>query len=279
VNIETQLIFFFSAIGAFNSTILSIYFLFFTRSKQPSNYFLGSLLVALSIRIWKSIFFYFNPELSKIYLQIGLTACFFIGPLLYLYVKYKLKDSNRILKQDLYILLLLVFLTIVIGYTYPYTKYPELWGLYFYKAINYIWLLFLILTGILCKEILLKGIDKKKKLAYHEIWIVSVFCGVFLIWIAYFTSSYTSYIIGALSFSFVLYLSILLIFYKRKTSFTITEKKEKYANKKISTEEAQHLLRKIEAVLKEEHLYIDPNLTLVQLSKKIHVRSHLISQL
>ncbi len=279
MNLDTQLIFFFSALGAFNSTILSVYFLFFEKPKQQSNYFLGGLLVVLSIRIWKSIFFYFNPDLSKTYLQIGLTACLFIGPLLYLYVKAKLQDSNRILKQNLYILLLLVFLSIVIGYVYPYTKYPDLWGQYFYKAINYIWLLFLILTGILCRDLLKKIGHKEKRLDYHEIWIVSVFCGVFLIWLAYFTSSYTSYIIGALSFSFVLYLSILLIFYKRKTSFISTEKKEKYANKKISDNEAQLLLSKIETVLKEEHLYNDPNLTLTQLSKKIHVRPHVISQL
>jgi len=279
LNLETQLIFFFSALGVFNSTILSIYFLFFAKPKLLSNYLLGGLLVVLSIRIWKSIFFYFNPDLSKVYLQIGLTACLFIGPLLYFYVKSKLQDPKRVLKQTLFLLLPFVVLALVFGWIYPYTKYPELWGLYFYKVINYVWLLFLILTGILCKGLLNKIVNKEKRLDYHEIWIVSVFCGVFLIWIAYFTSSYTSYIIGALSFSFVLYLTILLIFYKRKTGFTITEKKEKYASKKINEEEEEELLSKIETVLKEEQLYKDPNLTLTQLSKKIHVRSHLISQL
>ena len=279
MNLNSQLIFFFSALGAFNSTILSVYFLFFAKPKQLSNYFLGGLLVALSIRIWKSIFFYFNPDLSKIYLQIGLTACFFIGPLLYFYVKAKLQDSKRVLKQTLYLLLPLVVLVIIFGLVFPYSKYSDLWGQYFYKVINYVWLLFLILTGYLCRDLLKKIVDKGKRLDYHEIWIASVFFGVFLIWLAYFTSSYTSYIIGALSFSFVLYLSILLIFYKRKTSFISIEKKEKYANKKISTEEAQHLLRKIEVVLENELLYKDPNLTLSQLSKKIHVRSHLVSQL
>jgi len=279
VNLETQLIFFFSALGAFNSTILSVYFLFFAKPKQLSNYFLGGLLVVLSIRIWKSIFFYFNPDLSKVYLQIGLTACFFIGPFLYFYVKAKLQDPKRVLNQSLYILLPFIVLALIFGWVYPYTKNPDLWGLYFYKVINYQWLLFIILTGILCKGLLKKIGNKKKRLDYHEIWIASVFCGVFLIWLAYFTSSYTSYIIGALSFSFVLYLSILLIFYKRKTSFTITEKKEKYASKKINEEEAQLLLDKIETVLKEEQLYKDPNLTLTQLSKKINIRSHIISQL
>jgi len=279
VNLETQLIFFFSALGAFNSTILSVYFLFFAKPKQLSNYFLGGLLVVLSIRIWKSIFFYFNPDLSKTYLQIGLTACLFIGPLLYFYVKSKLQDPKRVLNQALYLLLPFVVLSLVFGLLYPYTKYPDLWGLYFYKVINYIWLLFLILTGLLCAPLFKKIGNKKQQFDYHEIWIFSVFCGVFLIWLAYFTSSYTSYIIGALSFSFVLYLTILLIFYKRKTSFTITEKKEKYASNKINEEEAQLLLSNIETVLKEEHLYKDPNLTLTQLSKKIHVRSHLVSQL
>ena len=279
MNLETQLIFFFSALGAFNSTILSIYFLFFAKPKQLSNYFLGGLLVVLSIRIWKSIFFYFNPDLSKTFLQIGLTACFFIGPFLYLYVKAKLDDPKRVLNQSLYLLVPFIILVLILGWMYPYTQYAEIWGLYFYKVINYQWLLFLILTGIVCRDLFKKLVKKEKRLNYQEIWIVSVFSGVFLIWLAYFTSSYTSYIIGALSFSFVLYLSILLIFYKKKTDYISTEKKEKYADKKINNEEALHLLSKIETVLKGEQLYKDPNLTLTQLSKLIHVRAHVLSQL
>ena len=82
-----ELLFFFSALGAFNGLLLSFYFLFFAKSKHISNYFLGTLLLAMSIRIGKSVFYFFNPDLGREFLQIGISACAFIGPSLYFYIK------------------------------------------------------------------------------------------------------------------------------------------------------------------------------------------------
>ena len=86
MNIGKELLFFFSALGAFNGLILSLYFSFFNSKKYLCNYFLGALLFALSVRIGKSVFVYFDGTLPKIYLQIGLSACFFIGPFLYCFL-------------------------------------------------------------------------------------------------------------------------------------------------------------------------------------------------
>ncbi|SFS54115.1 Helix-turn-helix domain-containing protein [Zhouia amylolytica] len=274
--LDNQFIFFFSALGAFNSLLLSIYFFVLGKPRQVSNYFLGGLLFVLSIRIWKSVFFYFNPELSKVYLQIGLSACFLIGPFLYLYVKAMVSPIKSIGFKDLLLLGLLAIFITVIGVLYPYASYPELWGGYFYKAINYQWFLFIVASVFLFRNQF--SILIKKELSYQEVWVVSVISGVFIIWVAYYTSYYTSYIIGAISFSFVLYLSILLIYNKRKKSFKLEEKKEKYANQKIDEETANKLINEIDAVLRTEALYRNPNLTLVQLAKKLHMRPHIISQ-
>ncbi|ETN95877.1 helix-turn-helix domain-containing protein [Zhouia amylolytica] len=178
--------------------------------------------------------------------------------------------------KDLLLLGLLAIFITVIGVLYPYGSYPELWGGYFYKAINYQWFLFIVASVFLFRNQFSKLI--KKELSYQEVWVVSVISGVFIIWVAYYTSYYTSYIIGAISFSFVLYLSILLIYNKRKKSFKLEEKKEKYANQKIDEETANKLINEIDAVLRTEALYRNSNLTLVQLAKKLHMRPHIISQ-
>lgn len=279
MNLDNQLIFFFSALGAFNSVVLSIYFLFFDKKKSKSNYFLGALLAVLSIRVWKSLFFYFNPDLSKIYLQIGLSACFFIGPFLYFYIKSKTQDFEKLNK--FFYIQISVYLLIVlgIGFLYPYEKNTELWGNYFYKIINYQWLLYIILSVFLLRTSLQKITSKKEKLAYDEVWSLSVFFGVSIIWIAYYTAAYTSYISGALSFSFAFYLSGLLIFYKRKKDFIVTVKKEKYANIHIDKSEVIQHLEKIKLTINEEQLYKNPNLTLPILAKKLNIRPQLLSQL
>ncbi|WP_185152680.1 helix-turn-helix domain-containing protein [Fulvivirga aurantia] len=170
-------------------------------------------------------------------------------------------------------------LVIIIGFIYPYATYPELWGGAFYKIINYQWLGFIILSSLALKQTFQKAIAKNQKLSYHDIWLLSVFFGVTIIWLAYFTASYTSYALGALSFSFALYLSVLLLIYKRKQSFVSVEKKEKYASSKIASDEATDLLKKLDQTLTEHKLYTNPNLTLSQLASALKVKPHLLSQL
>lgn len=62
-----------------------IYF-HFERPKLWLNVIFGLMLFMLCIRIEKSIFHVFM-DLDKIYLQIGLSACIMVGPLMFLYVK------------------------------------------------------------------------------------------------------------------------------------------------------------------------------------------------
>jgi len=253
--------------------------LFFAKPINKSNFFLGALLAVLSIRVWKSLFFYYNPELSKNYLQIGLSACFFIGPFLYFYIKskiYEFKESNRFYYVQFSFLLIII---LSVGFLYPYQKNVDLWINYFYYVINFQWLAYIMISAFLLKNIFQKLLTTKQKLNYDETWLISIFFGVLIIWLAYFTASYTSYITGALSFSFVFYLSGLLLFYKRKKEFVISVRKEKYANIQIEENEVNQLLEKIESVINKEELFKNSNLTLPILAKRINIRPQLLSQL
>lgn len=278
MNLEQTLLFFFSGLGVFNGALLCIYFLFFAKPKKASNYFLGALLAFLSIRIGKSLFFYFNPELSKIFLQIGLSACFLLGPFLFLYCKAMRSGNRRISNID-YVHISILFLVILLfGIAYPYSENIELW----YKntrIIYYQWFCYIVATSFYLVNPFKKMFSRKQKLDYDEIWSLSVFVGIFLIWLAYFTSEYTSYILGAFAFSFVLYLSILLLYFQRKKKFTISEKKEKYASSNIEEDEAEALVTKLTNVVTENKLYKNPNLTMPALAKKLHIRPQLLSQL
>lgn len=279
MNLERTLLFFFSGLGAFNGIILCLYFLFFAKPKKASNYFLGALLAFLSIRIGKSLFFYFNPELSKIFLQIGLSACFLIGPFLYFYIKSKQSSEKKVHYID-YIHIAILFLIIIIfGIAYPYSENFELWRNYVYRIINYQWFCYIVAASFFLVNPFKKMFFRKQKLDYDEIWSISVFLGIFFIWLAYFTSEYTSYILGAFTFSFVLYLSILLLYYQRKKKFTISEKKEKYASNTIEEDEVQLLLAKLTDTVITDELYKNPNLTMPALAKVLHIRPQLLSQL
>jgi hypothetical protein len=62
----SKVLFFVSALGAFNGLILSIYFFFFSAKRRLSNYMFAALLLVLSIRIAKSVALLFVYGLPKI---------------------------------------------------------------------------------------------------------------------------------------------------------------------------------------------------------------------
>ena len=80
MELNRELLFFFSALGAFNGVVLGLYFLFFIKTKHIANRFFGVFLLMLSIRVGKSVFFYFNRDLSFHYLQLGTNRLFFYRP-------------------------------------------------------------------------------------------------------------------------------------------------------------------------------------------------------
>ncbi len=132
-----KVLFFFSALGAFNGLILGIYFIFFTSRKHLSDYFLGALLLVLSIRIGKSVAYFFDYNLPKIYLQIGLTACFFIGPFLYFFIKSEINQIKNLPKSWIWQLVFWFFIIVLVGAIYPYASFPPLWGCMFDKNLFY----------------------------------------------------------------------------------------------------------------------------------------------
>lgn len=273
MNFENQIIFFFSALGAFNGFLLSLYFAISSEKKKFSNYFLALLLLMLSIRIIKSVFFYFNPQLSNIFIQSGLSACILIGPFLFLYLKTYTTKEN--VDWKVHILPFLIGIT-VLGILYPYVEHQTVWSKWIVKGIYIQWLVYILLSFRFIKPVIQK-FKTKEQLKNIDIWLLSIYCGVSIIWVAYSIGAYTSYIVGALSFSFVLYLVVLLIIFKNNKQTTFFEEKEKYQNKDIEKD----MLEKIETGLStivDKELFLDPDITLQKMAKELNVTKHILSQ-
>ena len=277
-----ELLFFFSALGVFNGLILGVYFFFFTRKKYLTNYFLGALLFALSIRIGKSVFIYFNPTLPKTYLQIGLTACFFIGPFLYYFLKSAVSEINVMPRSWKFTLLFWALLIVSVGVVYPYEYYPELWIHYFIRIIYFQWFVYIVVSGFLIKKILTKILNRKHKTTPSETWFGMLFLGNFLLFFFYFLAIMrapaASYISGAVVFSFILYLIISILLYRKKTDDLFLLNGPKSSGKKIDSAEATILSEKLEKIMLEKEWYKNSNLTLQDLSKELNISSHQLSQ-
>ena len=268
-----QILFFFSAIGAFNGFILSLYFAFNAKKKQFSNYFLSLLLLVLSIRIIKSVFFYFNPQLSNIFIQIGLSACILIGPFLFLYLKSQ--TNNEKVNWIIHIIPYLIGIT-VLGIVYPYIDHAAIWSKWIVKGIYIQWLVYITFSTKYILPIFHK-LKKKENLTKMNVWLLSIYFGVAFIWLAYSIAAYTSYIVGALSFTFILYLIVLLLVFKNSQSSTFFQEKEKYKNKDLDAFTIGSIKQKILLIAKKE-LFLNPNLTLDETAKELKISKHQLSQ-
>lgn len=279
MQLDQNLLFFFSALGAFNGFCLGIYFLLVAKPKHISSRFLGIMLLMLSVRTGKSVVFYFNPDLAFDFLQFGLTACFFIGPFLYFYVKSMTGQADQIRKGWKYHIGILFPLILILGYFYPFEKNIYLWRPYIIYGIYVQWFIYIVASGWSIRRLLLKTITQPKQIKSKDIWLLSVFLGNLIIWAAYFFTNITYYIVGALTFSFLFYLLALLLFLGKKKNQNLFIPEQKYNLKKIDSTEASPMLERLRTLMDTEAPYTNPNLKSSDVAKAISISVHQLSQL
>jgi AraC-like DNA-binding protein len=277
MNSSNAVLFFISTLGWFNGLILSLYFLFFIKNNTLSNSLLGFLLLCLSLRISKSVVWYFNPKLPVIFIQLGLCVCLFIGPLLIIYIRKALQQSKSLNKYELGLLIFTAIAAITM--ILFYADDLNLWKKYFIVSIYAQWFLCVIIAGFPLINIF-KNLRKQGLKLFHK-WILIVYLSnlavVTFYIISYFKIFSLAYISGAIAFSFILYFNFLIIFYRKKTGdlFQI----EKYQNKRFEEPKAQVLIQKLHETIQKQEIYTDSNLKLNDLAMHMGIPPHQLSQL
>jgi len=274
-----ELLFFFSALGAFNGIVLSLYFLFYVKSQHVSNKFLGAFLLMLSIRIGKSVFFYFNPELSFHYLQFGLTACFFIGPFLFFYIKSVIQPESNINTTWKYHIAILLPIILIVGYVYPFKNNIDLWRPYIIKTIYLQWFVYLIASIYVIRPRIKALFNSTQKITQLDIWLFSILIGNLALLLAYYFTSFINYISGALTFSFLLYLLLLFLLFGKNRNLVLLHKKHRYIDKKMHDSQASDLIKQLGIIMAREEIYKNPNLKSSDVAKELDLSIHQFSQL
>lgn len=280
--ISSQILFLFSALGAVNGVMLAAYFFFSARratwQQGLSNVFLGLLLLAISVRTGKSTIYYFYPDTALWFIQFGLSACLLIGPLTYLYVHFHLAErQQKPAARWWYLHLALPLGLIFIGVLFPYSQHPQIWR-QLIGGINKYWLLCLLMAGWQLwrsRRLFLEGNEGSTR---QTVLLLGVYLSSCLILIAYMSTHLTSYIVGALSFTFTVHITVMTFILLREEKAVLAEKKEKYQNRKLADDEAQQLLASLNQAMHEQQLFLNSNLSLAMLARKTGHSQILISQ-
>jgi len=279
IEFDTYLLFFFSALGVLNGLVLTIYFLFLAKPWHISNGFFAALLLVLTIRIGKSIFYHFNGELSEAYIQIGISACFFIGPLLYLYCHSILRPDGPVRKYWKPHLVVLAIAIGFVGFYFPYRANFKLWQDILMNSIYLQWTVYMLLSAMVLRPILVKKFSSKEKLPSVYSWLINVYVGVFLILISYLTGYYTSYIAGALTFSVITYFVLLFFILNKNNKSVLYLNSIQKEKQRIAKPKADILLFRLTELMGKDKLYLNPNLKSEEVARKLGVSVHQLSKL
>ncbi|MGB3464934.1 MAG: helix-turn-helix domain-containing protein [Cyclobacteriaceae bacterium] len=263
-----SILFLLAGIGVVNGIFTSIY-LFINRSAGITDLYFAGLIMMLSIRIAKSIFYYFNREADLLILQIGLSACIFIGPFFYLYMRSIYRKVSQWHSKEIILLLTLLIVITLTGIIYPYRIYPDLWNSLIIKGIYLIWSGFTI-AGI---YLFIKISKKRDQYTDNFFFLVIVVAAMVFITITYHLALYAgiTYIWGSLIFSATFYAMVIRLFIGRRP-VTPNFNKEPVEN-------GAEILLAVDLLVQREQLYKEKGMKLDQLARKAGISRNILSRI
>lgn len=268
MNIPIEFLIISSSVGAIQSGFFGLYLLSDTKKKTPSSRILGFLMLALAVRMAKSVGYYFsNDNLPAFVENIGYAAHLAIAPLLYLYVR-SFVDEHFVIDKKCLLHLLPTFLVLALSLVLDDWFWLTNGGGYF-VSIYYFGAYFPFMYYRLFKG----------RLSKDEIsWLLTLTISINVVWAAYaanYLLGIVSYITAPVVFSFVIYAISFFALRKNQLFARVT----KYKNSILTTEQVQGYGEKIQDLMIVDKLYRDPRLTLPRLAKRISASTQTTSEI
>lgn len=256
-----------SSIGFLISGFFSAFLLSKAKGNRLINYLLGFLLLALTLRIAKSVFYNFT-DLPLVVKNLGLAANLAIGPLLWFYSRALFK-SLSFRKID-WLHFIPTFIYIILSPIIPNQYGEESWywsyGFILFQQFIYLLICFWSITQwkLLWEE------------PQHRSFVV-LYLGISFIWLTFtviFLGWLPVYLFAAIAYS-VLATIIVFLFSGQSISFSWNEK---YAQSKIEEKQATQYLDQIKLEIEQNKAFLNPNLSLQDLADKTGLTTKMISQ-
>lgn len=254
--------------GAIQTFFLSVYIFFSGRIRKEERILLGLLLFAISVRITKSIGWYYFDITNGTFLNLGFAAHAFIGPFMVLYFRRKAQARNSVLIR---VLMLLPSLLLLVST--PILTLDNFWYVWGYAALLYM------TNGYLLYAAYLLWIIFKQKKIYFP-WYRNLFIGVLAFCLSYFTNyifGINPYITGPIVYSVIIYITSFILFSNTEI-FTPLGDKRKYKNINLSPDQIAIQKEKIEGIMAIEKPYLNSDFSLTELSQLTGLPKHLLSR-
>lgn len=266
-----------SGAGAIQSGFFSIYLFYAPNTKKISLKLLAFLLLASTIRMVKSISYYFPGYNPLIILEsIGFASHIAIAPLLYFYIR-SFVEKDFYFKKVYWFHFIPAFLVLI------FTHYlgQEFW---FGKMQGYLisFCYFGIYLPFIFHSIYTRYKNKKQALAKDEIiWLLILTIGITLVWTAYaayLVFGLLSCIIAPFIFSCLIYTTSFFALTHHKMFLSDEPQVNKYKDSALTQSEIKNYANQIEDLVITQKGYRDSSISLSKLAEQIGVSKHTISE-
>lgn len=263
--LTTGLILILASLGLAQGIFLSIYLLTLKNGDRKSNIFLALFLLGFTIRIAKSVLNYY-VTLENWQNNIGISGILFASPSLFFYGKTLFTKNGVFSLKDCIHYIPFVLFLFLIPFVPRNGNFESFWN---YGVVVFHLLFYLILSWSYLRK------NKSNTSKNIVVWYRNILIGATLIWIHYVGNLFDFkmyYIRGPIFYSLLIYAFSYLFLNRHK--FTL----QKYNSSNLDKESSRQLFNRIKALFYAEEIYLDTQVTLDLVSKKLGVKSREISQ-
>jgi AraC-like DNA-binding protein len=268
-----------SSIGVINSVFVIFYLIKTSRGDKKLNLLLALLVLSFTIRIGKSVVFYYSDHLSHVIINVGFSGFLLVGPSLFLYFQALWKKNFRIISLE-YLHFLPSALVLLSSWLIPYDPGNRFWQAGYLFIILHIFT-YIVLTSFLFFKSYPEQSDFKNSGLLRIRWSFSLLASVFLIWIAYFIHfplRLGSYINGAIIYSIIIYFVIFQWIRLNRGKHHVHARK-KGIILSLDEESIGRIIKQIQERIIKEELYKIPNLNLRTLARHFSIQPYRLSKI
>ena len=252
-------------LGIAQALFLSIYLLTLKSGNRQANVFLGLVLIGLTIRIGKAVLLN-HTHVGPWIRNIGISGFLMVGPSLWLYGR-ALFEKGANFTSAAYRHLVPFALYLVFSAIIP--NNGSLASNVQYVLVQIHLVAYLALSW--------KLLYKAREAARGQLtsWYLGIVLGVSIIWLTYmgiFVGIIPLYLLGATSFSFLIYIFSFLLL--KRHHFVL----EKYAASEVDAQTSKQLVAQVRSLFENEAPFLDPETSLKSIAELLEIKPRLLSQ-
>lgn len=267
----------FSFVGVVNSIFLATYLFFRKHDKKISNIFMAFLLLAIAVRISKSLIYYIlKTDTNYAIITMGHSAMTCIGPLTYLYFQSVFKKEFKLRwihsLHFVFSMLVLSLNTWLIKINFSYLVRHKLILLQFAIYIT-------ISAALVLKSFRLCDRTQRQYNSIRFVWFAILLILVFLVWFGYLLHHVLNVMIVIVPPAlYSLCLFLMLYLFINRPGFSLTGDLFMFKKVPMPAAESNEIFNKILSIYHEDKLFLDPDLSLTKLAKFMGIKSYKVSK-